>query len=64
MKFGEGDILKRKVPAKDHTDIGVVVEADAWEGTLEVLLFDQDGPYTRRFDENHAENLFEIDHEQ
>jgi hypothetical protein len=29
-----------------------------------VLLFDQDGPYTRRFDENHAENLFEIDHEQ
>ncbi len=60
MRFGEGNIVKRRNPVPGNHDIGLVVEADAWDGTVEMLLFDADGPYTRRFSENHAEDLFEI----
>lgn len=61
MRFGEGNIVKRKNPVAGNHDIGLVVEADSWEGFVEVLLFDADGPYTRRFSEDHAEDLFELD---
>lgn len=61
MRFIEGDIVKRKNTTPGNHDIGLVVEADTWEGFVEVLLFDADGPYTRRFSEYDAEDLLEID---
>lgn len=61
MKFGEGNILKRKQPHPQVLEIAVVVETDSTDNTVEVLQFDQDGPFTTRLQDHHVEDLFEVD---
>jgi hypothetical protein len=61
MNFKAGDILKRRAPVQGNNDIGVVLDADATDDTVEVLQFDQDGPFTTRLNEHHTEDLFEVD---
>jgi hypothetical protein len=62
VRFAEGDIVRRKrrAPVCESDRIGLVIEADACDGTVKLLFFDACGPHTHRLSEALAERFFEI----